>query len=176
MNAGGWSAWSTVVTTANLSRSVSLSPGEYQFRLRAEDRAGNASPWMLGDVFSLRDPQGSPPISFSGRWATHSSSQYYDGSTRYASAQGRSAALAFTGRQIALVSTRGPNRGRAKIFVDGALVETVDLYAPTFQSRRVVFTELWGSADPHTIAVKVITRNASSSGSRVDLDAFVTLE
>ena len=57
------------------------------------------------------------------------------------------------------------------------MIKTVDLYASTSQPRKVVFS--MAGLDPtvgHTIKVQVLgTRNTASSGTRVDVDAFVAL-
>ncbi|HSM38199.1 MAG TPA: hypothetical protein VK838_02620, partial [Candidatus Limnocylindrales bacterium] len=60
-------------------------------------------------------------------------------------------------------------------YVDGVLVQTVDLYRGTLQNRRVVFRKRWSSSGSHTIMIKVTSKNSSSSGKRVDLDAYLTL-
>jgi hypothetical protein len=88
---------------------------------------------------------------------------------------GASASHTFTGRQVAWIASRGPNRGRAKVFVDGALAATVDLHAGSMRHRQVAFVARWEDAGPHSIVVKVISKGSASSGSRVDADAFITL-
>ena len=63
------------------------------------------------------------------------------------------------------------------MWLDGAKVATVDLYSRTVQSRRVVFAS--NGLDPlgaHVLEVRVLgTKNGSSRGTRVDVDAFVVL-
>jgi hypothetical protein len=86
-----------------------------------------------------------------------------------------SASLTFTGREVAWIGSFGPNRGRAKVYIDGALAETVDLYAAAHRHRRVLFSTSWENAGVHTIKVKVIAKGSLSSGSRVYVDAFITL-
>ena len=45
-----------------------------------------------------------------------------------------------------------------------------------FRKRQMVFTKSWSSSASHTLEVRVLgTKNASSSGKRVDVDAFVAL-
>jgi hypothetical protein len=62
------------------------------------------------------------------------------------------------------------------VWLDGK-VATVDLYSATTQTRRVVFSQ--GGLVPsksHTLEVRVLgTKNAASSGKRVDVDTFVAL-
>jgi subtilisin family serine protease len=171
-----WGEWATVATTPQLGVTRKLTAGTYQFRLRAEDRAGNVGAWTAGQSFLLRDPQGGSAVVFGGTWNTHTGEDFYEGSSRYTSAKGRTATHTFTGRQVAWVAVLGPNRGRATVHIDGELVETVNLYSSATSYRRVVFLRTWGSVAEHTIRVTVTSRSASSSGSRVDVDAFVTLK
>jgi len=64
----------------------------------------------------------------------------------------------------------GPDRGRAAIYVDGALVTTVDLYAParTFG----VLESIGGLAQgPHTLRIVVTgTSRTLSTGTLVTID------
>jgi hypothetical protein len=55
-------------------------------------------------------------------------------------------------------------------------VKTADLYAATAQPRKMLFTKSWTTPQNHTLEIRVLgTKNASSSGKRVDVDAFVAL-
>jgi hypothetical protein len=62
--------------------------------------------------------------------------------------------------------------------VDGLTLATVDLYAPTPQTAQVVWSI--NGLQPgvnHTIqVVSTNTRNAASSGTRVDYDAILALK
>ena len=174
-NGGTWGAWSSVATTVSRSTTLKLAPGTYQFRVRAQDRAGNWSAWRTGIQFRLKDPQGDAAIAFAGAWNEQAGSSFYDGSTRYTGVRGRTATHTFTGREVAWVGTRGPTRGRAKVYLDGTYVATIDLYSSTTKDRRVLFLKKWDASGEHTIQVRVIPKSDASSGSRVDLDAFATL-
>ena len=74
------------------------------------------------------------------------------------------------GRTVELVSRTGPARGKARIYVNGVLKATVDLYAASYQNQRVVWTASWSSTAKRTITVRVV---GTSGRPRVDLDAFV---
>ena len=53
----------------------------------------------------------------------------------------------------------------AKVFVDGALVATIDTAAADTAERYVAFAKSWSKYARHTIRIVVV-------GGRVDLDAF----
>jgi len=122
---------------------------------------------------SAQDNGGSVVFNGSG-WKTLKTSAAYGGSLHYASSAGRTARLAFTGTQVALVSTEGKDRGKAQVLIDNTLVATLDLYAPSTRVRQIVFRSAVLTAGPHTITVKVLgTKRSKATGARVDLDGFL---
>jgi hypothetical protein len=169
-------ALSTPTTTA---QNVQLAPGsEYRFRVRATDDAGNVSAWAEGRPFALdaHQQQSAGVLAYSGGWAEQALSTAFGGSTMHSSEAGATATLTFTGTDVSWVAQRGPDRGKAEVRLDGQLVETVDLYNATAQPRRVLYSASLDSAGPHTLEVRVLgTKRAASTGTRADVDAFLTL-
>ena len=95
------------------------------------------------------------------------------GHVRRAGAAGRVATLTFNGAGAAFVTTLGPARGIVAIWLDGTLMTTLDLYSPTLKTKRVVWAVATG-AGSHTLQIRPTgTRNAASSSSRIDIDAFL---
>jgi hypothetical protein len=166
-----WATVSTSLTAKALDRA--LSPGHtYRFRVRAVDKAGNTGGWATGSTFTLsRYSEASSRIHYSGTWRTATSSVYWGGAAKYASAAGAKASFTSTGRTIAWVARRGPTRGKAEVFVNGTKVATVDLYASSYQNQRVVWSKSWSSAATRTVTIRVV---GTSGRPRVDLDAIVT--
>ena len=79
----------------------------------------------------------------------------------------------FDGVTFDWTTARGPAYGQAAIYVDGALLKTVDLYNPTPQwLYKVTVAGLpYGS---HTVLIKVLgTKNPASSGTGIVSDGFV---
>lgn len=72
---------------------------------------------------------------------------------------------------------KAADRGYAVVYLDGVKVATVNLYSATLQPRKVVFVR--GGLNPsvtHTLKVYVPgTKQASSTGTRVDVDAFAVV-
>jgi hypothetical protein len=176
---GGAYANVSLSTPTTTGRTVSLSPGSttYQFRVRAMDGAGNWSEWSHGAQFVVDAHQeNSSAISYTGSWTLQNLDTAYGGATQYATTNGDSAQFTFTGTNIAWVAPKGPDRGKAEVWIDGAKVSTVDLYSSTEQPRKVVFTRGWAESGAHTIEVRALgTKTSASSGTRVDVDAFVVL-
>ncbi len=85
---------------------------------------------------------------------------------------GATATLQFTGSSVAWFATRAPSRGRAKVYLDGVLVRTVDLHRSRRAARRMVFRHAWPASGPHTLTIRVV---GTPGHPAVDIDGFVIL-
>jgi hypothetical protein len=175
-NGGAWAAVALSSPTSASSIRWLNPRTSYRFRARAVDRAGNDT-WKYGATFRVDAHQEtSASIAYTGTWLTASQSGAYGGSVKRASHAPASAALSFTGRNVAFVSTRGPDRGIAQVWLDGTNVGTLDLYATTIQTRQLVYQAGFAGSGPHTLEIRVTgTRAASSTGNWVDVDAFAVV-
>lgn len=73
-------------------------------------------------------------------------------------------------KRVALVMTKGPARGKARIYYDGKLAKKVDTYSPTKSDRVVVWdVEISGTAD-HKIK---IVNNATRGRPGIEIDALI---
>ena len=146
-------------------------------RARATDGAGNTSAFATGPLFKVRGHQnGAAAVIQTGSWTTASNSNFFKGSVRHTSVAGRKQSITRTATDLAIVSTLGPNRGKAAVYVDGVQLATIDLYKATKTFRQVVYAISFPTAGSHTIELRVLgTRNAASSGNRVDFDAFLSM-
>ena len=156
------------------SVTVALAPAQvHRFRVRAVDRAGNVGDWATAGPFRLGAVQGtSASVVRTGRWTTVLSPLYFGRRAAASQAAGASARITFTGQQIAWVSTLGPTRGQARVYVDGAFVRTVDLRSATGAVRRIVFARSWTSPGRHTLEIRVV---GTPGRPRVDVDDFVSI-
>jgi bacillopeptidase F len=87
--------------------------------------------------------------------------------------QGSQATFTFTGTAVQWIGYRDPWSGIAQVYLDGVLKGTIDTYSASTQAQAVVYS-LNGLANvSHTLTLVVTgTRNASSAGTWVWLDAF----
>jgi hypothetical protein len=144
----------------------------FAFQVRGVDRAGNVGGWVTGSSFGLSaHSESSAAIRYVGTWTSTHSSVYWGGAAKRSSAAGARALITFTGRSIAWVARKGPSYGKAAIYVNGVKVATVDLYATSYQSQRVVWAANWSTAASRTITIRV---SGTTGRPRVDLDALVT--
>ena len=159
---------------ASTSVTVGLAPGRvHRFRVRAVDRAGNASAWATAGAFRLGAVQEtSTSVLRKGRWTARLSPSFYGGRAISAQAAGATVRVTFTGQQIAWVSTLGPTRGQARVYVDGAYARTVDLRGASSAARRIMDVQSWTSSGRHTLEIRVV---GTPGRPRVDVDAFLSI-
>ncbi|MFL5755054.1 MAG: PQQ-dependent sugar dehydrogenase [Chloroflexota bacterium] len=143
------------------------------FRARATDTGGNVSAWRTTPtVAPVAVQETSTAVHYAGTWSGSTSTTWWGGSLKAATASGAAASYTFSGRVIEWISTKGPDRGVARVYIDGVLNATVDLNATTLKARQVVFAANVTTSVSHTIRVVV----AGTAGRpRVDVDGFVRI-
>ncbi|MBK9726112.1 MAG: hypothetical protein WAW82_09070 [Candidatus Lutibacillus vidarii] len=146
---GAPTAWRTG-TTATSASFTGTAHSTWQFQVRAKDRYGRTSGWT--PWASTTFPWDDRELTTSGTWSDLTAATAWAGTSRSTTASGSSLQLTTNTAQIAVVGSRGPTSGSMRVYVDGSLVATVDLYAATATVRDV----LWTSAVPygsHTVRV-----------------------
>jgi len=148
----------------------------WRFRARARDVAGTWSETTSSGPFTIHSTQeGSGAWTWTGDWTTRAQDDAFGPAIRTADAAAATGRVTVRGRQVALVAPRGPGLGIAQIRLDGATAATVDLYAAEAVPRTIVWQSSLGAGE-HTLAV-VVTGDAdpAATGSRVAIDAVLTL-
>jgi hypothetical protein len=146
----------------------SAAVGPHSFRVEATDGAGNETISSATQRTLTTAQEGAG--TYSGSWSTVSGQPW--ASTRYSKSKNASVTFAFNGTDVAWISTLGPKRGKAKVFIDNVQVAVVDLFAGSTQERKVAFTATGLSAGPHTLRIQV---NGTSGRPRVDVNGFAIL-
>jgi hypothetical protein len=159
-----------------------------QFRAKATDASvpGNASAPVTAPNYQLTTVDDNAQIGkgtlapvYQGSWSTDKGAAgALNGTVHFATApqpgKPNTVSLSFSGSEVAFVSTLGPDRGKATIAVDGGAPQTIDLYSASRRAATIVATAPGLGTGTHTVTISVLgTRNAASSGTRVDVDAFV---
>ncbi|MGH2475333.1 MAG: N-acetylmuramoyl-L-alanine amidase, partial [Candidatus Limnocylindrales bacterium] len=70
--------------------------------------------------------------------------------------RGASATLTFTARRVVWNGPTGPTRGKAKIYVDGRYIRTVDLRRGSFDARASLYRTSWSKSGRHTLKILVV--------------------
>jgi hypothetical protein len=95
-------------------------------------------------------------IVYRGTWRTARHAGYNGDRVRYATGRGASATLTFTGRRVVWYGPTGPTRGKARVYVDGKAVRTVDLRRRSFDPRAALYSTRWSKSGRHTLRIVVL--------------------
>ena len=116
----------------------------------------------------------SSSVAYAGVWEHGNTDRpWSDGTAAVSTTAQARADFAFTGTRVSWIGFRGPQAGRARVFVDGVLKTTVDTYAAAEQFPAVLYTSATLSDSAHTLAIEVTgTKNVKATANYVVIDAF----
>jgi hypothetical protein len=173
-----------VATQPGLANQVTLTQpfgDNTRYQVRACNGT-NCTAWVAGTATNLVGMQeGNANVSYGGTWNNQAIAGAYGGSVRLSSgAAADKAQLKTNGVGFQVVSTKGPDRGIADVWIDNVKVGTVDLYSATVQPATVVFKSNVVSNATHQVELRpavlpAAPKYASSSGTRLDIDAFIVV-
>ena len=169
-------AWSTVDLPKPKTKAIDedLLPGHtYRYRVRAIDEAGNVGEWDYGPTFRPRlVGDDSSSITYRQSWQTEADPTAIDEALHLSSDPDASATVLFDGRDVAWIAEKGPGKGRARVYIDGDLVATINLEAASEGARMVVFQRHWSTSSTHRIRIVV---EGTVGHPDVTLDGFAIL-
>ena len=115
-------------------------------------------------------------IEFTGGWLTWDGNPGHLATESYSENTGDMASFTFTGSRARYYGFTRNDLGYAEIFIDGVSQSTVDCYSATAQFDVLLYETPLLTETNHTLTVRVHgTKNASSSGTEVIVDAFAWL-
>jgi hypothetical protein len=175
--ANGSTAWHgvTLANPGSSSAIIALPAGTFRVRVRASDALGHAGSWRTGSWFTLRRlEESASAIRLVKGFRRVTASGASGGRLATATRAGSTISAKVSATSIAWVGVRGPDRGRARVYLDGRLVATVDLYAPTRSDAVIVWRRSFSKAATHVLRIVATGTHArGSSASRVDVDALL---
>jgi hypothetical protein len=106
-------------------------------------------------------------------WAGANDRSASEGRFAISDAAGAEMALEFSGSALALEAVRGPAGGRARVWIDGRPIRTIDLYAPERRFEPIEVAAGLGDG-PHRARVVVLKdRHHASRGHEVAIDRWI---
>ncbi len=169
---GPWSTLTNATTTRTFRTSMSFGPA-YRFGVAGRDQLGNVGPLAEGPtVTAVLRQDGSSLARYAGRWSTASSTSASGGRLHVSTRAGASVTFKATAKAIGIVGRKRVGNGKARIYVDGVYVQTIDLRRSATQSRVVIFSRSWPTTAAHTIKLVVV---GTAGRPRVEIDAFAIL-
>jgi len=142
---------------------------------RSTDRGDT---WVPSEIDFIRYEESrqsreATPVDFSSGWVYVEAEDASVAQYRAATSAGSSVTLQFFGTAARWVGYRGPDLGIANVFVNGVLVDSVDLYAPEAEAQAGLFVVNNLERGPHLLRIQVSgEKNIDSSGFEVRVDAF----
>ncbi|KKK49846.1 hypothetical protein LCGC14_3130950, partial [marine sediment metagenome] len=144
-------------------------PGRtYYFMVVAKDRAGNTQSSIRKTIVPYNE--GANIKKKKGfRRKNFPRSRYYKGTIRTSRRRGAMIEYKFTGNSVGLITTKNRNLGKARIFIDGKYVKTINAYSRTPKYRRKLFGMSWSETGSHTL--KVVNAGRGNQ-KRFDIDGI----
>lgn len=164
---------------------TTVANGSHSLTARARDAAGNSTTSAAVSVTvsntssgTTRFEETAATLTPSGAWTQTSSAG--TGATLsgdqgvFSATSGARASFTFSGTGVSWIGLPCEICGFSNVFLDGALVGTVDTYAATRPAAsRAMFTRSGLATGSHTLAIEATgTQNAASGGANVVVDAF----
>jgi beta propeller repeat protein len=168
---GTWTNWKSNTTAKSADFKLAKAGNTYYFRAKSKDNAGNESVWSTIKKTIVPYDNNSLIASRSGFGSTAKSlsSGFYLGTTRYSTKKGDKITYRFTGKSVALIGPKASSRSKAKIYINGNYVKTIDAYSSTLKHRQVLFSKTWSSSGTRTITIE----NLGTAGrTRFDVDGL----
>ncbi|HUQ77766.1 MAG TPA: fibronectin type III domain-containing protein [Patescibacteria group bacterium] len=173
LNGGAWAGVALPSPTSTVVGLDSKPGSTLRFRVRAIDKAGLVGAWTYGPTFRVvLGSDANTAVKYSGTWTTAASAAALGGSSHRTSSRGAAASYTFSGRDFSWVSAKGPNEGKAAIYVNGVFRATIDLYSATSMPRRIAYRMHWSTVASRTIRIV----NLGTSGRPlIDIDGLAIL-
>jgi len=163
---GNWSIHTWTITARDAAGNESVKPVHGgRIRLTQEDgRANTTTSYAV-----------SPTVAYTGTWKGSSCACWSAGAVRTTTAKGAAVTMTVPVAEgnvvrLGLVMSKAPNRGKFKVYVDGALHSVVDTRSATTKNRVIVWQKALGKG---THSVKLVNE-ATAGRPRIDLDALLT--
>ena len=135
--------------------------------------ADAAAPWSIIDDLRVRRVEAtSETVDMTGSWSRAAASSYSGGSARSTDQADATLTWRGTAHTLIVVGPVGPTRGRMVIDVDGDRADVVELYAPSYTARAVLFAVRWTDGDEHEVRIEARHRGERTT---VAVDDLVTL-
>jgi hypothetical protein len=168
-------AFTTIANPTGLSHDVMLSNSShiYRYRVATRDLSGNLSTYATGPSFkAISYNEQNAVIAYSGTWYLASAPTYIGGKAKYATAAGASATASINGSRVGWLGRTGPTSGTAKVYLDGTLKATINLYSATTGIRKLLFTQSWAAVGNHKLKIVV---SGTAGHPRVTIDQILVL-
>jgi hypothetical protein len=153
---GAWISLGLASATTSASSRTVPSGAAVRFRVRAVDTNGTVGSWATSaTVQATAVSDSSAAIHWSTGWSYASYASYLGRRVHSTSSSGATATITFRGSAFAWAGPVGPTRGKARIYIDGHYLATVDMYRSRFAARDLVIARNLGDGT-HTLKIQAL--------------------
>lgn len=171
INGGAWGATSSFPARVRSTLPWATYGRTYQFRLRAQDAAGNWSEWQVSTPLTvglLQDTNAA--MRYSSGWHTYSSTAASGGRYHYTTRVGATVSYTTSARQFAINDRVSATGGWVYVYVNGVYQAKVSLYAAHGSYIHILWSKDFGTTATRTITLKAA---GTASRPRVYMDALL---
>jgi hypothetical protein len=94
-------------------------------------------------------------LAYRGHWVDASHRDYWGGDVRTTTERRAQLTFRFTGTGFQWMGPKGPTRGKARVYVNGRRVRTIDLYADRFMPRNILLQRTYKKPVPLEVVIIV---------------------
>lgn len=166
---GAWQQWKVVGPTTHSASLEGVAGNTYLFRARAVYADGSTTGYSpsVSTVVPFDDRSGT--AVFSSGWKHRSMSGRYNGTTTETTVAGKTMSFKSAAHAFFLIGDKCAKCGKLKVFIDGALVKTVDTHASSTKLRQMLYSRTFAGTKTHTIKIKSL---GTAGRPRVSIDAI----
>jgi hypothetical protein len=123
---------------------------------------------------TVRVEENSAMLTYAGAWDLQNGDRAWSGVAAAVSTEALArVTFSFTGTGVSWIGFRGPQAGRARVFLDGTRVATIDAYAAAEELQAVLYTKSGLIEGAHTLAIEVTgQKHHSATDNYIVVDAF----
>ena len=170
------------------ARGLSAGPHTLSIEITHERGHNTEGSWVWIDAFDIengapvpgaltattgRVEETNPALILTGRWYANNNPAHSGGTSALATDAGSRVTVNFTGTGISWIAYRDEWSGIARVYLDGEMKTSIDTYLAPSQARSVLYNVGGLTPGTHSLVIEATgTRNASSKGSWVWVDAF----
>jgi subtilisin len=171
IDGGAWGGTRWLPATVTTAAPGTANGHAYQFRLRAQDAAGNWSDWQVTTPLTLKLVEDNiSAMHYSSGWHTFVSAFASGGRYHYTTRAGASVSFTTAARHFAILDRVSPYGGWADVYVNGVFQARISMYKASGGYMRVLWSKDFGTLATRTITLKAVR---TASRPRVYLDGIL---
>jgi uncharacterized protein involved in high-affinity Fe2+ transport len=170
-NTGNWNTFQWVG-----KKGIALTAGQHVLKVFADQQYFNLNSVRVLQS-TTRYEETDPSVSFSSGWIRDNGWFAWSGGNAMESmTPGAQATFSFTGTAVTWLGMRGPDSGIARVFVDGAFVSQVDMFARSYEIHVPVFAAKGLANGGHTLTIEVTGLKNTDSQAAMSPYALVVVD